>query len=89
MIRSLLSISKRDHVTKEEVRNTIRHVIVPYEDLITGVRKRKLRWYGHITNSTGLAKMILQGTVQGGRKKGRQKRWEDNISEWSGCLSKG
>ena len=29
--------------------------------------------------------MILQGTVQGGRRKGRQKkRWEDNISEWTG-----
>ena len=29
--------------------------------------------------------MILQRTVQGGRRKGRQKkRWEDNISEWIG-----
>ena len=38
-----------------------------------------------MTRSTGLAKMILQGTVQGGRRKGRQKkRWEDNIPEWSG-----
>ena len=28
--------------------------------------------------------MILQGTIQGGRRKGRQKkRWEDNISEWT------
>ena len=39
----------------------------------------------HITRSKGLAKMILQGMVQGGRRKGRQiKRWEDNISEWTG-----
>ena len=29
--------------------------------------------------------MILQGTVQGGRKKDRQKkRWEDNMPEWTG-----
>ena len=29
--------------------------------------------------------MILQGTVQGGRRKGRQKKGrEDNISEWTG-----
>ena len=56
------------------------HAIGPYDDLISTVRKRKLGWYGHITRSTGLAKMILQGTVQGGRRKGRQKkRWEDNI----------
>ena len=30
-------------------------------------------------------KNILQGTVKGGRKQGRQrKRWEDNIREWTG-----
>ena len=81
----LLDISDGDHVTNEEVRNTIRLAIGPYEDLITTVRKRTLRWYGHITRSTGLAKMILQGTVQGERRKGRQKkRWEDNIREWTG-----
>ena len=35
--------------------------------------------------SSGLAKAILQGTVKGGRKQGRQrKRWEDNIREWTG-----
>ena len=34
---------------------------------------------------SGLAKTILQGTVQGKRRKGRQKkRWEDNIKEWTG-----
>ena len=28
---------------------------------------------------------ILQGTVQGGRRRGRQrKRWDDNIKEWTG-----
>ena len=36
---------------------------------------------------SGLAKMILQGMVQGGWRKGRQKkRWEDNISEWTGLV---
>ena len=63
----------------------IRQAIGPYEDLLTTVKKRKLRWYGHKTRSSGLAKMILQGTVQGGRRRGRQKkRWEDNITEWTG-----
>ena len=34
---------------------------------------------------SGLAKTILQGTVSGGRRQGRQrKRWEDNIREWTG-----
>ena len=49
------------------------------------MRKRKFRWYAHIKRTIGLARVILQGTVQGGRRKGRQKkRWEDNISEWIG-----
>ena len=83
--RRLLGISYRDHVTNEKVGNRIRQTIGPYEDLLTTVKKRKLRWYGHKTRSTGLAKMILQGTVQGGRRRGRQKkRWEDNITEWTG-----
>ena len=34
---------------------------------------------------TGLAKTILQVTVKGGRRQGRQrKRWEDNIREYTG-----
>ena len=82
--RRLSGISYRDHVTNEEVGNRIRQAIGPYEDLLTTVKKRKLRWYGH-KRSTGLAKMILQGTVQRGRRRGRQKkRWEDNVTEWTG-----
>ena len=32
-----------------------------------------------------MAKTVLQGTVKGARRRGRQKkRWEDNIKEWTG-----
>ena len=32
-----------------------------------------------------MAKIILQGTAKGARRRGRQKkRWEDNIKEWAG-----
>ena len=72
--RRLFGISYRDHVTNEKVGNRIRQAIGPYDDLLTTVKKRKLRWYGHKTRSTGLAKMILQGTVQGRRRRGRQKK---------------
>ena len=41
--------------------------------------------FTHVSRSSGLAKTILQGTVKGKRKRGRQKkRWEDNIKEWTG-----
>ena len=49
------------------------------------MKRCKLQWYGHVSCSSGLAKIILQGTVKGGRRHGRQrKRWEDNIREWTG-----
>ena len=63
----------------------IGNAIGPYEDPLTSVKRRKLKWYVHVTRSSGLVKTILQGTVQGGRRRGRQrKRWEDNIKEWTG-----
>ena len=49
------------------------------------VKRCKLQGYGHVSRSLGLAKTILQGTVKGERRQGRQrKRWEDNIREWTG-----
>ena len=57
----------------------------PHEDLLTTVKRRKVQWYGHVSRSSGLTKTILQGTVKGGRRQGRQwKRWEDNIRVWTG-----
>ena len=83
--RKLLGISYKDHITNDAIRDTIRQAIGPYDDILTTVKKRKLKWYGHVSRSSGLAKTILQGTVQGGRRRGRQKkRWENNIAEWTG-----
>ena len=81
----ILHISYKDHVTSEEVCTNIQQAIRPHEDLLTIVNRRKLKWSGHVSRSSGLAKTILQGTVQEGRRQGRQgKRWEDDIREWTG-----
>ncbi|GFO36019.1 hypothetical protein PoB_006252400 [Plakobranchus ocellatus] len=49
------------------------------------MNKWKMKWYGHVTQSHGLAKTFLQGTEHGMRRRGRpKKRWENNISEWRG-----
>ena len=83
--RKILHISYKDHVTNEEVRAKIQQATGPLEDLLTIVKRRKLQWYGPVSRSSGLAKTILQGTVKGGRRQGKQrKRWEDNIREWTG-----
>ena len=77
--------SYKDHVTNEEVRREIQAAIGEYDEILTLVKKRKLKWFGHVSRSSGLVKTILQGTVKGKRKRGRQKkRWEDNIKEWTG-----
>ena len=81
----MLHISYKDHSSNEKVRAKIQQAIGPHEDLLTLVRRCKLQWYGHVSHSSGLVKTILQGTVKGRRRQGRQKkRWEDNIREWTG-----
>ena len=70
----------------EKVRAKIQQATGPHEDL-TIVMTRNLQWYCHVSRLSGLAKNILQGTVRGGRIRGRQrKRWEDNFKEWTGLL---
>ena len=78
-------VKREDRVTHGEVRAKIQQAIGPHEDLPTIVKRSKLQWYRHVSRSSGLAKTILQGTVKGGKRQGRQrKRWEDNIREWTG-----
>ena len=63
--RKVLHISYKDHVTNEEVCAKIQQAIRPHEDLLTIVKIRQLKWYGHVSRSSGLAKSILQGRVKG------------------------
>ena len=58
-------------------RDRIRQAIGPYDDILTALKKRKIKWFGHVSRSAGLAKTIL-------RRDRQKKRWENNISEWTG-----
>ena len=81
---SVVCISYKDHVTDEEVRAKIQQAIRLHEDLLTIIKRCKLQWCGYVSRSSDLVKTISQGTVKGGRRKGRQmKRWEDNIRKWT------
>ena len=83
--RKLLNIPYKDHVTNEEVRRKIQTANGENDELLTLVKKRKLRWFGHVSGSSGLAKTILQGTVKGKKEKRRaEEEWEDNTKEWTG-----
>ena len=85
--RRLLNISYKDHVNNEEVRRKTQTAIGEYDELLTQVKKRKLRWFGHVSRSSGLAKTILQGTVKGKRKRADRRRVGKTISksgqEWT------
>ena len=83
--QALLNISCKDHVTNKKVRRKIQAADGKHYELLIFVKKRKLRSFGRISRSSGLAKTILQDIVQGKGRKGRQKkRWEDNIKKWTG-----
>ena len=67
--RRLLNISYKDYETNEEVCRETQAASGEYDELLTLVKRRKLRWFGHVSRSSGLAKTILQDTVKGNRKK--------------------
>ena len=66
--RKILGISYKDNATNEEVRAKIQKAIGPQDDLLTIVKRRKLKWYGHVSHSSSQAKTILQGTVKRGKE---------------------
>ena len=67
--RKLFNILYKDHATDDEVRRKIRAAIGEYDELIAVVKKLKLRWFGHVSRSSGLANTILLGIVKGKRRK--------------------
>ena len=91
--RKILRISYNDHVTNETVRNTNKQAIGPYDDLLTTVKKRELKWYGHVSRSSGLGKTILQGTVRRGDDEVDRRRGGKTTSksgqEWSSQTPRG
>ena len=62
--RRILNISYKDHVTNEEVCRKMQAAIGKYDKLLTMFKKWNVRWFGHVSRSSGLAKTILQGTVK-------------------------
>ena len=73
--RRLLGIHYTSHTPNTQVRELVASHIGRYDSLLTTAKKRKLRWFGHITRAKGtLANIILQGSVEGNRKRGRPRR---------------
>ena len=46
-----------------------------------------IAWFGHVTRHDSLSNNILQGTLDSGRRRGRQRKcWIDNVNEWTSSL---
>ena len=84
-LRRLLRISWKEHKTNEFVKATIQQMVGRQEELLATIKRRKLAWYGHVTRHQTLSKTILQGTLEGSRKRGRQRKClMDNVRDWTG-----
>ena len=80
----LLRISCLEHETNDWVWSKINFLVGPQEPLLATVKRRKLAGFGRVTRHDSLSRSILQDTLEGGRRRGRQrKRWMVNIKEWT------
>ena len=49
------------------------------------IKKQKLSYFGHIKRHNTLEKLLLEGTCEGRRGRGRpRRRWTQDIGEWMG-----
>ena len=78
----ILCTSYKDHVTNEEIHAKIQQAIGPHEDLLTIIKRHKLKWYGHVSRSSvHQCKTILQ---RGKKTRQTEEEVVDNIREWTG-----
>ena len=83
--RRLLCIPYTAHRTNESVWQEINTLAGSQTHLLASVKERKMRWFGHVNRTTGLANTILQGMAEGKRGRGRPRTtWIDNIKSWTG-----
>ena len=81
--RLLLLISWVEHnKTNEYARNQVAVLARLQEQQLAVVKRRKLSWLGHVTRHNTLSKTILQGTIEGGRCRGRQRKsWTEDVTK--------
>ena len=76
----------RVHWTARRSNQSILKKIYPECSLEGLMLKLKLQYFGHLMQITdSLEKTLMLGTIEGGRRRGRQRtRWLDGITDWMG-----
>ena len=73
-----------EHKTNNWVRSKINFLVCPQKPLLVTVKRWILAWFGHVTHCYSLSETILQGTLEGGRHCGWQRKClTNNIKEWT------
>ena len=81
-LRKLLCIFYLEHKTNDRVQSKINFLAGLQEPLLATVKRWKRPWFGHVTRHDSLFKTILQDTLEGGWRCGRQRKcWMVNIKE--------
>ena len=83
--RRMLGISYREHrKTNEYVLPQVDILAGRQELLLSTARRRKPSWFDHVCRHDAPPEIILQGTVDGSRRRGRlRKSWKNSIKEWT------
>jgi hypothetical protein len=79
-LRRIIGRSRREKIRNEKTREELG----VDETIIEKIRKRRLRWFGHVRrmDEQRLPNAALHGHVEGKRSRGRQRKtWMDNIKE--------
>ena len=77
--RRMLKISYEQHRTNEEVLR----MACAKRSLLHDIERRKILYFGHVVRAEGTQRLLMEGTVEGVRRKGKQRRkWTTDVTEW-------
>ena len=79
--RRMLRVSYMDRITNGEILRRVGEKRL----LLRTVKQRQLQYFGHLIRAGGLQRLLLEGKVEGTKRRGAQRRtWMKDISEWTG-----
>jgi hypothetical protein len=71
--------------SEKKTNNEVLKQVKMTRELFSTIRKRQMKFFGHIKRHNNILKDILEGKIQGKRSRSRQRlKWTDNIKRWTG-----